>query len=498
VGATVLPPAVAGPRGQRPPFTLVAIGLIAALILVLAAAFAGPKAIAGVGLIDLVLLGVATHQFVLRWHNLAVAIVLCILLIPIGRYEFPVTLPFNMEPYRALVMLVALLWAASLLGQPNTRWRKTGIFMPLAAVLMSVIVSIGVNNSRLDLPGVHTYAIKQLSMLLSFIIVLLFVTAVIVTRDHLHVMVKALVGGGGVVSFFALIQYRAGFNLFDHLHTIFPVLRLVPGGIPSHIESRGGGDARIYASAEHPIALSVALVMLLPLGVYLAKAFPGRRRWPACTALIAIAALATVSRTGSLMLVVEILTFLCLKPRQVLRLWPWLLPFLAVVHIAAPGAFGGLKSAFFPKQGLVAEQTGVAGSNRLSSASPALKEWAHTPVFGQGYGTRITAPTDPHRNAFILDDQWLGTLLETGAIGTVSILWLFVGTIRRTGAASRRDPTTYGWLLAAITAAIASFAVGMLTFDAFSFTQCTFIMFMFIGLAVVARRLAVVPAAPPE
>jgi hypothetical protein len=494
MAATALPPIGTAPPRTVPALLPVVAGLVALLLVALAVVGGAPGAIGGGVLLNLGLVAFAAHRYVLRWHALAVAVVLCLLLIPIGRYDFPVTLPFNMEPYRALVMVVALLWLASLLGQPGTTWRRTGMFLPLFAVAVTIIVSVGFNIDRLSLPGVQGSVVKQVSMFASFIFVLLFMATVIETRDQLHAVIKALVAGGAVVSFFSLVQYHSGFNLFDHLDKILPILRLVPGGIPDHIEARGGG-ARIYGSAPHPIALSAALVMLLPLGIYLARAFGGRV-WISATALIAIASMATVARTGSVMLMVTLVTYLVLRPRPLLKLWPWVLPFLVVTHFAAPEAIGGLKSAFFPSGGLVAEQQtqgGMTSSNRLADIGPTLTEWSRKPAFGQGFGTRITAPRDPNLNAAILDDQWLATLLETGLFGFLSVLWLTVSSIRRTGSAARGDPSDFGWLLVGLTATMAGFAVGAVTFDAFSFFQCTFLMFAVMGIAIAARRLSKPP-----
>jgi O-antigen ligase len=87
------------------------------------------------------------------------------------------------------------------------------------------------------------------------------------------------------------------------------------------------------------------------------------------------------------------------------------------------------------------------------------------------------------RNAPILDDQWLGVLLETGLVGFGAMLWLFFRVIRRAGSAAKADYTPRGWLLAGICSSVAAFMVGMITFDAFAFVQVTFLVATLIGLA---------------
>jgi len=98
----------------------------------------------------------------------------------------------------------------------------------------------------------------------------------------------------------------------------------------------------------------------------------------------------------------------------------------------------------------------------------------------------------PHANDQILDDQWLGILLETGVVGFVGWLLLLLRPIRRLGRAAKDDDSDRGWLCVALAASLATYAVGMLTFDAFAFIQVNFLLFIVLGLAVAV--LAAEPA----
>jgi hypothetical protein len=440
------------------------------------------------------LVAMLSHRFLLRWEIQVSVIVLVVLLIPLGRYELPGNLPFNLEPFRLLVALIGFGWFATLLADPALRWKRTALFGPLFALIMAILASDALNTARIEQDDILPEVVKSLSLFLSFIVVLLFVTSVITRREQLDTVVKALVGGGAVVSVFTLIQYHTSFNIFDHLGVI-PLLETQDGGIPAEgLEARGGG-ARVYASAQHPIALSAALVMLLPLGIYAGRRW-GTRFWWAATALIGVAAISTVARTGSTMLLTVLVVFLLLKPVDVLRLWKWAIPFVVVVHLLAPGAMGSLKNAFFPDEGLIAEQQSAhsaTSSNRLADAGPALSQWWDLPYLGHGFGTRITDSTNPKNNALILDDQWLGLLLEIGLAGALAVLWLFARSVRRLTVAARGDPGPHGWLLAALAAAIAAYAIGMITFDAFGFAQVTCLLFIMIGMSVPALRFARTP-----
>ena len=169
-----------------------------------------------------------------------------------------------------------------------------------------------------------------------------------------------------------------------------------------------------------------------------------------------------------------------------------LLPLLLVCQIVMPGTLGTFRAILFPEQGLIAEQQGGeggSGSGRIADLGPSLEEWSRTPLFGQGFGTRLTSESDTVVNAKILDNEWLATLLEVGAVGALCLLWLYVRSVRMLARAGKPDESPHGWLLTSLAAAIAAFAVGMLTFDAFSFIQVTFLSFILLGAGAVALRL---------
>jgi O-antigen ligase len=226
--------------------------------------------------------------------------------------------------------------------------------------------------------------------------------------------------------------------------------------------------------------------MLLPLAIYLARK-TGQRRWVIAALLLAIGTMGTFSRTGIIMLSTVGLVFIWLRPRETIRRWPALLVMLAAVHFVMPNTLGILKTSFFPAGGLVAEQQSEPGrtrvQGRLAKIKPTLNVVKNDPVLGVGFGSQIVF--GPRQNALLLDNQWLGTLRETGLAGFFALLWLFVSVIRRASREARADDSHRGFLLVAMTASIAAFGVGMLTFDALGFIQVTFILFALLALTAV-------------
>jgi hypothetical protein len=474
---------VAGERSVK----LAAAGIALAVV---AASAAGANPVVVGAPIAVGLIFVAIHSWLLDWRTLIAIVFLVILLIPMKRYALlPGELPIKIEPYRLLITAIACAWIGSLLIEPQMRLRRTGFEWPLLGFLAAVLLSVGANAGRVSHLGVGGEVIKKVTFLASFMLMVYLISSVVTRRRDLERLIRVVVFGGALVAVCSVYEGRTGDNLFDRLHSIFPPLRLDQPVVLNEGDDGGrGGRLRVFASAEHPIALSAALAMIVPLAIYLGKRDGGWKWWFA-SAVLLIGVVSTVSRTGITMLLAIAVVYAVLKPTDTRRALPLLLPLIVVMHIATPGALGGLKSSFFPPGGVVAEQQfgeGQYGSGRLADLGPGLAEWRQKPLLGQGYATRISDLDDPRHNAGILDNQWLGSLLETGLLGALALLWLFGRAVRRLGRLAKRDPTPHGYLLTGLAASLTAFAVGMFTFDAFNFTQVTFLAFICLGLAVAA------------
>jgi polysaccharide biosynthesis protein PslJ len=452
-------------------------------------------------LVLLAALVAAGYRVLFRWESLLAAIVLVIFLIPIKRYTLPSELPFNLEPYRLLIAFVAVAWLASLLIDKRVRLRASGLEAPIALFVFAALASVVVNGSRIESVGLTSLVVKTLTFFASFFVLFYVVVSVVDRREHLERLVRLLVSAGTLVSFAAIVDSRTGYNVFNHLGSALPFLTYhdpaTAVAATTAVLDRSG-RLRVYASAEHPIELSAVLVMLIPLAFYLAKA-SGRRRWFFMAGVLGLGALATVSRTGVIMMVVLGLVLLRLRPADVKRFAPLLVPAICALYFALPHTLGSFYSAFFPKGGLIADQsTTVTGNSagadgRLADIGPSLHEWAQKPVFGEGFGSRVvsrdvnTAPDVPRSR--LLDDQWLGSLLEIGFVGICALLWLFIRPIRRMFRIAREDDGDDGWLAAALAASLFGFAIGMLTFDALGFVQVTITFFLLLALSSVLRSL---------
>ena len=429
------------------------------------------------------------HRVLFAWRTMLGTIVLVLLFVPIRRYQLPSSLPFNVELYRLLLLGAALLWLAALLADPRTRLARTSLDPALATLTFIYLASIVACGSRLDQPGLGSKAIKAFALFLSMLVLYYMIVSLTRTFADVEALVRILAGGAAVVAFFSIIEARTHFNIFDHLDRVQPFLHR-SGGLSKDALDRGG-KARALASAEHPIALSAMLVMVTPLAAYLAER-TRQRRWWLATALLIAAALAALSRTGVIMLIVLALVYFWLRPAEMRGLlrrgWKFAIPLLIAIHFLVPGTLGTIRDLFFAQGGVVQQQSGGGvGSGRLASFWPGMHVVARHPLLGLGYGTRITGD-DPLKNSFIVDDGWLSTAMEAGFAAVVAWGWIFFRFTRKLGRDAKRDHGDRGRLLAALAASAASFAIGMATYDALSFLQVTFVLFIVLAIGMATLR----------
>jgi O-antigen ligase len=459
-------------RAERWLWAVLALGLLA----VVASALRGSNANLLLGLLVVGLVIVSYQHVLLAWRTMLGLILAVILFIPIRRYTVGGSLPIELEPYRIVIALVLACWFCALAADPAVRWRRTGLEAPIAAVLLAMLFSMAANLSRVDHAG--TLVIKQFSFFASYLLIVYFIVSVVRSRRDLDRMLRILVGGGSILALAALFEWRTTTNLFNWYQHVMPFLHYVDEGVA---QARGSG-VRARASAQHPIALSAALVMLVPLALYLFLR-DRRRIWLACGAVMTLGALSTGSRTGTTMLIAVLVGLLCIKPRDTIRMLPWLVPLVVVIQVVMPGTIGTMKSMLNPSY-VIKEQSYDQGATagRVADLGPALDRWATKPIFGTGFGTTVADPNAAAGSEQqILDDQWLGSLLEVGAVGVLALLWLFGRSIRLLTRLSRSLTGADSWLAATLGASLISFAVGMLTFDAFAFIQVTFFAFVAIG-----------------
>jgi len=433
------------------------------------------------------------------WPNAIAAFVLVMWLIPARGYRLPITLPFNLEPYRIVFgVLLVVLVVAAIYGRLTLEFLGFGV--PLLILAGVAVVAAILNYQELSNAFEGGGAFKSLSYFLGFLAVFVLVASTIKTQAAMDTVVRALVIGATIVAFSAIYESRSGYNVFDQLADWIPVLiREARGGF----EARGG-NVRVYASAQHPIALSAALFMAFPLALYLvgrASTQLRSRLWIVAAGICAMGAVATISRTTVIMVVALGIVAVWVRGRKVVRFWPFLLVLPIAIHFAVPGALGGIyKAITFQGGGLAADayaRPGEQGSGRLADLGPGLRLWDESPLVGKGIGSQVTTKeagvaqtAEGAQGAVIIfDNEWLNTLVSLGVVGLVAVAWFVLGSLITIGRFARRVRGPRSDLAAACAAAIGAFGIAMFVFDAFAFVQATIFFFMIAAIGLQARRL---------
>ncbi len=130
----------------------------------------------------------------------------------------------------------------------------------------SAVISLAVNYSSFTERMLGTEATKAATYLLTFPIVFVLVASGVRSRADVERCIKAIVVGGALVALAAIIETRTQYNVFNHLRTVFPFLQDT-GERAAEVRN---GAIRAEASAQHPIALGVALSLAVPLSLAMA------------------------------------------------------------------------------------------------------------------------------------------------------------------------------------------------------------------------------------
>lgn len=461
-------------RGPRDLVREIASALLLTGVM-LGAAFALPPGLAG-GVLVLVLGVYALRRVLFSWPTALSILVVFIMIVPIRRYSLPIPLPFALEPYRAFLVVLIVVMLLSLLIDQKPAWRPVAFGWPIAIFMLTLWISEVANGESLVESGLSMRSATAL-VETAFFLSVFFLARIVFDRESRVFRVLMLMFWLAVtVAVFAVIERATGWNVFLSLNTFLP-LEL----IHEASETVRAGGARSYGSAQHPIALGVALTMMLPIALYFAKYSP----WPRnpinrniVYSLAAIALLAgvvtAVSRTSVVVIGAMFLVALIFRPRFGILAIMVGTPIFLLGALLFPDVYNETVWAFFNVDELVASQNtspGWRGQGRLADLGPAFQLIREDPYFGTGHGSRITVGEDA--NAFILDNQFLATLMETGAVGVVglTVLFLVPAVMLIRFALTARVAPRHAELAFAVALATVGYIAAMFFYDAFAFMQ---------------------------
>ena len=487
------------------PIALLGVGIISLVVGV--AAGPNPAAIGALALVLCCILAIRdAARPVFTWTTLIGLLVVVVWMIPIRLYTLAIPLPFNLEVYRLVLLGLFFGLAVAVIGRHRTV-SAAGHGKPLVLLALVLVVSYVINVRAGSLDSAE--GAKALSFFLSYIAFFVVLASTVDTRDQADRILAVLVAGAAIVAFVALIETKTGYNPFNHLSSWIPGLVQ----LPREIYEVRGGQVRVVASSQHPIALGCALMMSLPVAAYLMSRASTRARarlYGLAGLVIAAGALVTVSRTTLAMAFGMIAVAMAFRGRRIVRHWPALIVLAAAIHLVAPGALGALYKSLFPSEGLVSElqgRPGQAGSGRFADIGPGIKIWKESPVVGHGIGgDEPFTITDPKQVSLgqappriIFDNQYMATLVTLGIVGVIAIVWLVFGAARKFVRAAKTVSGTTSDLMVTGACVAVSFGIALFLFDALFFVQAAliFVIITALALRVAALERATAPAPAP-
>ena len=378
-------------------------------------------------------------------------------------------------PATVLSLLILLWYAASwLTGKVVPSGAGRPIRLSILAFALAVLASFVAAMTRAIPAAEALSAGRGLITVLSWSGLVVVLSQGISRYEQTDIIMRRAVVFGSVVALIEIFEFFTGINVTNYLQ--------IPGlsvNIDFSTLDTRGAFFRPSSTAIDPIEFSVAMAILLPFALHQALD-PARssriRRWLP-VALIGFAIPVTVSRSGIIGAAVALLFLVpTWNPRQRRGFLVALLPGLAVVKVAAPGLLGTLQSYF--EDLFHAAGEGSVYSTRVAAWSLDWPYISARPVFGRGWATLLAATYS------WTDDMYLATLVETGVVGLICLILLYLTGIQ-CGAAGRRktqDPRRrhFGQ---ALVAAIAAATVTSATFDSISFPMVGGLTFLVLGIA---------------
>jgi O-antigen ligase len=378
-------------------------------------------------------------------------------------------------PAEVLGVVLFAVWltvSVSNLGRREGRAEPIRIFAGLfvGAVLISYVAA----NSRAMFSAEARAADSGVLLVCSWMGVMLMAMDRVPTRERLDVLLRRLVLLAGALATLGLLQFVTKMPFTNYLQ--------VPGLANNQTLSvfGRGGLTRPAGTAAHPIEFGAVLTMALPIAMHYAmtdRHRPALRRWYPVLAM-GFAVPISISRSAVLSLIVVLCFVLPTWTRAGRRrAYAVILAVFGAVYVMVPGLLGTITHLF---TGISADSSAKSRSGSFSLAYDFI---SRTPIFGRGFLTFLPA----YR---ILDDQYLGLLIEIGVVGLVAYLGLLVsgvvGGLRLRRTANQIDGLLGVSLAASVASALASFAL----FDAFSFPMAASLSFLILGCVGALRRLA--------
>jgi polysaccharide biosynthesis protein PslJ len=295
-------------------------------------------------------------------------------------------------------------------------------------------------------------------------------------RRSVDLVLEWLVTLTMILALLGMLQFVAGFDLASYL--------TIPGLKPNSVFAEIGQRSdfrRVSGTTSHPIEFGVVMAMVSPIALHLAFNSTGGRRvfnWVRVFAILTALPM-TVSRSAVLGIIVGLIVLFVswsgIRRTLAILLTPLI---LLVMSAALPGLLGTIRS-FFVNYG---SDPSIQG--RTDDYAVVGKYIAQSPFLGKGFGTWVPAEFP------ILDNQYLGAIVEIGFLGVAALLLLFIlGFFAGRGVMLRATDEATKDLGSALASSIVIVAVTFATFDGLGFPVVAGLTFLILGVTGAMWRL---------
>lgn len=295
-------------------------------------------------------------------------------------------------------------------------------------------------------------------------------------RYEIDTLLRRLCLGGGLLALLGIIQFVTGQPLTNYIQ--IPGLSI--NDTLTSVQDRAG-LVRPAGTALHPIEFGAVLTTILPLAIHYALTDGHRSalaRWFPVAA-IAVAVPISISRSAIVSATVGLLFIIpTLSPIVRRKAYVTIVMLVGILYVTVPGLLGTIRGLFTGIQGDSSAQS------RTGSYDLAWEFVKRSPLFGRGFKTFLPS----YR---ILDNQYLGALIDIGFIGLVCLLALFAtGILAARAVRSRSRDSSARGLAQALAASVAAAGCGFAVYDAFSFPMAASLLFLVLGAVAALRRIS--------
>jgi O-antigen ligase len=348
----------------------------------------------------------------------------------------------------------------------------------LAAVLFTcVMVASYASANRHLLPVLEkNQADRGIIYLVGWLGILLLAADGMPSISALQTVLRRQVFGITAVALLGIVEFLSGINATNYIR----LPGLVASAPVTDLMLRGG-LSRVYSTTSQPIEFGAVVVITVPLALHQARyASPDKRllRWLQVAALV-VAAPLSVSRSAILALVVVAIVILPTWPRRERWIaYIYISTALAAFLVLVPSLVTTLANL------IINISSDPSAQSRTKAIAMSWSYISQHPWLGHGFSTFLP------QTYFFVDDQYVTSAIETGFIGLLALILLFLAGWAIARSARRRAADAEARHLAqCLAASVAAAAISFSDYDAFGFTMASGLTFLLLGCCGAYWRL---------